>query len=107
MPTRRAATEFDKAVGRRLRDVRVDSGLKIWEAAARAGMGEQNWQLHERGSAKITMDKIALFAQALGVDPHDLFVCLFPTGVEVFPKIEPADVTVERHHRGFAMAAAG
>lgn len=78
MPTRRIPTEFDKAVGQRLRDVRIDAGLKIWEAAAKSDMGEQNWQLYERGVAKITLDKLGLFAQALGMNPHDLFERLFP-----------------------------
>jgi hypothetical protein len=34
-----------------------------------------------------------------------LFERLFPANAEVFPKDEPADVQVERHHRGLTLAA--
>lgn len=89
MSDRRAPTPEERAVGDRLRELRRQSGRKVWEIAHDLGMGEQNYLGYETGRNQIKVLNVPDFARALRIHPHDLFELLFPVpedNLEVVPK---------------------
>lgn len=67
-----------KTAGPRVRATRERLGLTIAESARRCGIGHQSWADLERGHLGdgrefgVSLDRLFLIAEGLGVDPHEL-----------------------------------
>jgi transcriptional regulator with XRE-family HTH domain len=78
MPTRstpksRKAPELDeKALGKRLRALRLRQGLTQAELAAKVGVKQPMLSLYERGDVRLTALLAARFVQALGASCDEL-----------------------------------
>lgn len=68
-----AAQTVDKHVGERVRDRRLERGVTQQELAAAMGISYQQVQKYENGANRISCGRLALLAEALGVEPGFFF----------------------------------
>jgi len=62
-----ATTNLRDNMGPRVKRLREMRGLSVIEAAELLGVGRQYWYLIEKGEANITLEKLELVAEILGV----------------------------------------
>lgn len=67
-----------RQVGRRLKALRIESGLEVEEVARRLGVSMPSWYAYERGLSAFPHTRFADVAGALGVTPRHLIERLFP-----------------------------
>ena len=67
-------TDLRKLFGRRVRQLRKSMGLTQQQLASRVGMDYKYLGSVERGERNITIDNIQRIAEALGVEPYQLFL---------------------------------
>mgnify|MGYP005831352799 CR=1 FL=1 len=78
MARRKVAVVDPQEAVRNIREARLRLGLNMVEAAERCGIGYQSWTDLERGRKgdgtilNVSLDRLWLIAQSLGIDPHDL-----------------------------------
>jgi hypothetical protein len=71
--SRRRSTDFRRMVwgglfGSLIRDVRIEKGRSVQEAAAAAGMGVVEWEAVEAGQVPENWEKACQMGDALGAD---------------------------------------
>jgi len=74
---RHPANETDRAVGRRLRTLRLARGLSQSEFGTHLGVTYQQIQKYEAGTNRIAASRLSRAAALFGVDPADLFADQF------------------------------
>lgn len=84
MPLRRKrpADEIERAIGERVRILRMSSGMTQGKVAEALGVTGQQIQKYERGDNRISAGKLWMLSQILGVDVRDFFDNLEDTVVE-------------------------
>ena len=70
--------DLTRRVGRRIAELRVQSGLTQDALAPALGMATKNLQRLESGSQNLTLQSLAAAARALGVDPLSRLCRLAP-----------------------------
>jgi transcriptional regulator with XRE-family HTH domain len=70
----RQKTKPNQALGRAVREARVERGLAQEEAAARVGLDRSYFGAIERGEYNITYLTVLKIARGLGVRPSDLML---------------------------------
>lgn len=78
--SRRKPTSDERAIGARLKALRVRLGLRPTTVADRLEMSEMNYWRYESGDISLGYLQIRDFARALGIEPHELFEALKPVG---------------------------
>lgn len=68
----RKKTEANQALGRAVREARVERGLAQEEAAARVGLDRSYYGAIERGEYNITYLTVLKIARGLGIHPGEL-----------------------------------
>ncbi len=74
--TGRKIQEIDKAIGRRLEQIRRENGLTQQELAALMGVTYQQAHKYERGINRLSAGRLAILAEALGIPPAHFFLHL-------------------------------
>lgn len=62
-------TEFDRQVGQRLREARMNAGVRVETLAATTGLSEATVRAHERGTRSISAPLALQYALLLAVTP--------------------------------------
>ena len=60
------------SIGANVKRLREERGLSVIDAAAELGVGRQYWYLIEKGEANMTLEKLELVADILGVSVPEL-----------------------------------
>lgn len=71
-----------RQVGRRLKALRIESGLEVEEIAGRLNVSAPSWYAYERGLTAFDYRRIPDVAKALGVSTGHLIARLFPARQE-------------------------
>lgn len=100
MATHRTPTEFQRALGGRLREARKEKGLTANEVAHRLGCTQQNFEFLEMGYNRLTIERVFDIAQALEYEPRELASRLFHVDPD-----EDQSSDVERETESFELPA--
>lgn len=102
----------------RIREIRMSLGWSIQRLADAVNQSKMNVSSIERGNVSLTLEKMDLFARALGVAPADLLprtanpLALSPEEIELIKRLREADddardqfgkvadVMLPFHHKG-------
>lgn len=80
----RTPADERKDVGRRLRDLRKRQGKTTMEIAVALGTSQGNIEAYEAGRNSIRLDSLRQWAEALGVEPHELHDELYPVSFDLW-----------------------
>lgn len=72
-PRSRAPSDIDRAVGERVRELRLLRGLTLAELGNQLGISHQQLQKYETGTNRLSAGMVAGVAESLGVEIEDLF----------------------------------
>lgn len=68
----RGATDIDKVVGQRIRQLRMQSGMSQDALAQKLGLSFQQIQKYEKGVNRCATDRLIIIAKALGTTVPDI-----------------------------------
>jgi len=74
----RKATDLDKLIGRRLREVRIARGVTLENLSKESGVSYQQIQKYERGVNRIPASRLAYFSSVLDAPINVIFSGIVP-----------------------------
>lgn len=77
------AKRFRKQIGKRVRSLRRLQGMSIMTLAALSGLTERAIELLEAGDANLRASTAVRIADAIGVQPHELFLPTEQSGIRL------------------------
>lgn len=82
-------SQLFRRIGKAIRRVRLERGASQTEVARKIGSYQQNVARAERGTENLTLDLLARFGNALGVDPSEFFRVDEPASKKASPGPAP------------------
>lgn len=73
VPGSRSPNDFDRLVGTKLRQLRLEAGLTLQDLAGQLGISHQQLQKYETATNRISVGMLPGIAEVLGVDIIELF----------------------------------
>jgi len=73
VPGSRSPNDFDRLVGTKLRQLRLEAGLTLQDLAGQMGISHQQLQKYETATNRISVGLLPGIAEALGVDIIEFF----------------------------------
>lgn len=70
----RTATDINKAIGRKIQELRLSKGMSAQQLAEQIGVTQQQVRKYEIGENRVSAGRLAMIAEALDVAPSYFFV---------------------------------
>lgn len=78
----RSPNDTDRAVGMKIRKLRIEAGLTLQTLGQRIGVSHQQLQKYETGANRVSAGMLPIIAEALGAEIMDFFETAKAPGVQ-------------------------